>query len=692
MSDKIKSQHVGRKALLYVRQSSIYQVTHNVESQKLQYAMQERLGILGWREIEVIDEDLGCSAAGMVTRSGFERMVAQVCMGKIGAVAAREVSRFARNSREWQQLVEVCRVVDTLLVDQETVYDPRQSNDRLLLGLKGSLNEYELDLLRQRSLEARREKARRGELIVRAPVGYVKAEDRLEKDPDRRIQEAVLSVFGKFAELGSVRQTLLWFLEHELELPVQTVEEHTHWKRPTYATVYRMLTNPAYGGAYAYGRTEPTTHYEDGEPRQGYRRKAREQWLALIPNTHEGYVPWEQFEQVQLAIGENIRGPEQSGAVQSGLALLCGLLRCRRCGRKLTVLYTGTRHDAIRYSCHRGWLDNGQPKCIAFGGTTVDETVSQQVLRVVQPAAIESAVMASEEEARTRDEVLEALRRDLEAARYAAQRAQKQYDRADPENRLVADELERRWNAALQRVRELETRIDQHIHGQKKTTVPQREEFLELASELETVWDSPSTDVRLKKRIVRTLIHEIVADVNAEAGEVILVIHWKGGVHTELRLPRRRRGQNSCHTPKEIVDAVRVLAHTCSDDVIASVLNRNHVLTGRANRWARQLVTSLRSGYQIPCYKPDSEESNGWMNLTKAAQFLGISSTTLRLAVEKGDIEAEHPLPDGPWIFSRTALQSDAAGKLVTRVQRSLHPRKTNSTTDEHQLFNDIAR
>jgi DNA invertase Pin-like site-specific DNA recombinase len=289
MSEKIRAQHLARKAVLYVRQSSSFQVTHNLESQKLQYAMHARLRDLGWTEIEIIDEDLGRSAAGTETRSGFERMVAEVSLGRVGAVAAREVSRFARNSREWQQLVEVCRVVDTVLIDQETVYAPRASNDRLLLGLKGSLNEYELDLLRQRSLEARRAKAKRGELLVMAPVGYRKTEDqRLEKDPDRRVQEAIGLVFDQFERIGSVRQTLLWFHEHALELPVTTPRAETRWKRPTYATVYRILTNPVYGGAYAYGKTEHGMHYDGGEQRRHGRRKARAQWLALIPQAHEG--------------------------------------------------------------------------------------------------------------------------------------------------------------------------------------------------------------------------------------------------------------------------------------------------------------------------------------------------------------------------------------------------------------------
>jgi len=677
MSDKIKPHHLERKAILYIRQSSVYQVNHNLESQKLQYAMEERLRQLGWREIEVVDDDLGRSAAGTVTRAGFERMVAEVCLGKVGAVAAREVSRFARNSREWQQLIEVFRVVDTVLIDQETVYTPRQSNDRLLLGLKGSLNEYELDLLRQRSVEARRAKAQRGELIVAAPVGYIKTEEQhLEKDPDRRVQQAIVLVFEKFLEMGSVRQTLLWFLEQGLEMPVRNQLGETCWKRPSYGTVYRILTGPVYGGTYAYGKTEHTIHYENGEPRKGSRRKPREQWLALIRNAHEGYVSWEQFEQIQQAIASNDRGWEQSGAVQNGPALLAALLRCRRCGRKLSVRYSGNRGDMLSYACHRGFLDNGQARCIAFGGTSVDEAIAQEVLRVVQPAAVEAAVLASEEEARKRDDVLQALRRDLEAARYSAGRAQKQYDAADPENRLVADELERRWNQALQRVREVELRIEQHVHRHGNVTAaPTREQFEDLATDLEAVWSCSETDVRLKKRILRTLIHEIVVDVDADAGEIILTLHWKGGVHTELRIPRRRRGQNSSQTTKEVVDAVRVLARICSDDLIAGALNRAGLQTGRGNRWTRERVTALRSHHEIPCYSVERRRTEGWMNLTEAATSLGVSGRTLRLAVERREIEAEHPLADGPWVIHQRALETDATAKFVERVRRSnRHP------------------
>jgi DNA invertase Pin-like site-specific DNA recombinase len=590
-------------------------------------------------------------------------MVAEVCLGKVGAVAAREVSRFARNSREWQQLVEVCRVVDTVLVDQEMVYAPRLSNDRLLLGLKGSLNEYELDLLRQRSVEARREKARRGELIISAPVGYIKGEDqRLEKDPDLRVQQTILLVFRKFAELGSVRQTLMWFLEHGLEVPTRTPSGKLRWKRPVYRSMHRMLTSPVYGGAYSYGKTEHFTGYEGARARHICRRKPREQWLALIPGAHEGYVPWEEFERIRLAVEQNNYGDPRPGAARNGQALLAGLLRCRRCGRKLTVRYTGNGHDVLRYSCMRGFLDNGEPRCIAFGGVAVDEAIGREVLRVVQPAAIEASILAHEERARQRDDVLEALERDRQAASYAADRARRQYDAADPENRLVTGELERRWNLALEHVHGIELRIQQHRAAVDQTPADASEDLHQLASQLEAIWTDSTTSARLKKRIARTLIEEVLVDVDSSEGELTLTLHWKGGAHTELRLPRRRRGQCSTHTPRELIEAITVLARISTDDIIAGVLNRNGHLTGRGNRWTRERVASLRSHYKIPIFRPDEQQL--WINLTDAAAYLGISPRTLRLAIDRGEIPADHPFAEGPWVIRTDSLDTKTAQNL----------------------------
>ena len=368
--------------------------------------------------------------------------------------------------------------------------------------------------------------------------------------------------------------------------------------------------------------------------------------------------------------------------------MLAGLLRCRRCGRKLVVGYTGRESNVTRYLCCRGNLDTGEPRCINFGGQPVEDYVSSQMLRVVEPVSIEAAMGAAERAANQGHEVLAALHRDLEAARYAANLAQRQYDGVDPANRLVAGELERRWNQALREVTLLEDRIAAEAATRSAEAVPSFEDFLEAADNLRAVWHDAKTSRRLKKRILRTLIHEIVVDTHD--GSVELTIHWQGGVHTTGSVKRRRHGQNSLHTSPDVVNAVRVLTQTCPDHVIAGILNRNGLRTGKSNRWTQERVTSLRAKRNIKRYCPDRQASEGWMTLTQASQHLQISPSTLRQAAEQQVLPAEHPLPDGPWIFRQCDLDSEPAKKLVHRTrQRTKNRGAARSPNQKNLQFPD---
>lgn len=666
MSDKIEARHVERRAILYVRQSTQHQLQHNEESRRLQYAMADRLRLLGWRDVETIDEDLGKSAAGTVERSGFQRLVSEVSLGKVGAIGARELSRFARNSMDWQRLMEVCRYVDTLLVDHDAVYDIRKSNDRLLLGLKGNLNEYELDLLRVRALEARDEKARRGEYYARIAVGYRKVPGHgIEKDPDARVQHTVRLVFDKMLELGSARQVLLWMHEQALQVPVTRKDGVVAWKAVTAAWLYMVLRNPIYAGSYSYGRTVMVARMcDDGGLRRSQVRRELKDVPVLLHERHDGYIDRTVFERIQTMLTSNAQRRPQPGpsAARVGPALLAGLLRCRRCGEKLVVNYGGSRVRWHRYECARANLARGDARCINFSGSDVDARVVELVLQVVQPAAIEASAKIAHEDGSQRDAALEALRLELKAARYAAERAERQFDAAEPENRLVVDELERRWNAALERVRVIQARLDEAMAA-VPNAVFDATRFASLGTDIARVWHAATTDVRLKKRIIRTLIEGVVVDTTE--GQVALAVHWKGGVHTELHLLRRRRGQNRLQTPPETVVAITTLARVCSDEYIAKALNSSDIKTARGNPWTSTLVRSFRSTHRIAVYAPDDDT---WITLAHAAKLAGVSDLTLKRAIERGVVSALRPAARGPWVLEKAALlHPDVLGRITKK-------------------------
>jgi hypothetical protein len=410
--------------------------------------------------------------------------------------------------------------------------------------------------------------------------------------------------------------------------------------------------------------------------------KPLSEWGVLIRDHHEGYISWAQFEKIQKMLKNNVAGfePARHGAAKAGTALLAGLLRCRRCGRKLMVNYTGTRHWVPRYCCHRGRRDQGDASCISFGGAVVDAAVARELLRVVQPCAVEAAALAVADGNREQDVLVKALLLELKSARYEADRAWKQYDAVDPENRLVADELEHRWNVALEKVREVEGRLQREEERAQQSPHANPETLRGLAGELERAWSDPQTDIRLKKRIARALLFEIVADIDEDSGEVDLLLHWQGGIHTALRVRRRRRGSSSHHTSEDTVDAIRVLARVCSDAIIASFLNRNGLRTGRGNRWTQERVTSARCKRGIPQHDRERQNADGWMTLSQAARYVGTTTVTLRRAVDDGLITALHPLPYGPWLLRRSEL--DAA-----RAQKTVRPeRVTPETPDPRQL------
>ena len=665
MSGKITSDHLGRAAVVYVRQSTMAQVTGNLESQRRQYDLAGTARAAGFTSVTVIDDDLGRSGSGTMERPGFERLVALVCSGDVGAVYCIEASRLARNGRDWHHLIDLCALVGTLVIDPDGAYDPRLVNDRLLLGLKGTMSEYELSLMRQRGIAARDSKAGRGEFQFMLPPGFCWSEaGKIEIDPDEHVAETINLVFAKFRELGSARQVFLWFRSADLKLPVVLRNVDVYkliWKAPAYHSVMQILHNPLYAGAYAYGRRTQRTKIVDGRARKvsGF-DKPRDEWNVLLRDNHPGYIKWPEYEDNQKLLLENAHMKKNCArkSARGGRALLTGLMRCGRCGRMMRVFYGMGKGNAHRYQCRGDDAHVGAGLCIGIGGVRVDRTVALQILEAVSNRAVEAAIFASEQVERSQKDVIDAVERELEGARYEASLAGRRYELVDPAKRHVARELEARWNAALERVAELQRRIEDLRANSATRPKIDRARLLQLAHDLPTAWNAPSADTRTKQRLIHILVQEVVCELDDATNEAVLLIHWTGGRHTEVRVPRVKTGRYPADMAPTAVDALRKLAGHWPDRELAVSLNRMRCKTGDGETWTTTRVKEMRERLGLPNYDPAHADGK-MISLMKAAEHLGICVGSVKSLVLRGILPATQILPGSPWLVPVAALSSE---------------------------------
>ena len=671
-ADLLPAAVLRRKAVVYVRQSTQTQVQNNLESKRRQYDLVEEARRRGFAQVEVIDDDLGRSASGMVARPGFDRLVAWLCAGEVGAVLCFDASRLARNGRDWHHLLELCGLVEARVIDLDGVYDPCRPNDRLLLGMKGSISEFELGVLRARMFEAARAKAHRGELRISVPIGYVwHREIGLGFDPDMRLQEAIRLIFERFRKLGSARQVLLSLAADEVHFPRPSDGKKMvsfDWTPIRYRNVISVLKNPFYAGTYVYGKSEKRTTLVEGRLRKSYGHgKPVEQWEVMLKEHHEAYIDWAEFErnQKQLAVNAYGRvGGEKSG--RGGRALLAGMLCCGRCGRRLAVAYTGRGVPQAVYRCDRPNLQLAQPRCFTFGGRRPDEAITRELLRAVEPMAIEAALQAERRHMEVQADQRRIGELELQQARYEAKLAERRYAACDPDNRLIAAQLEKSWEVALQRVRTCEQRLVAVEQAQSSAARP---DLAGLAEDLAAAWDAPGVTMRMRQQVLRTLVKDIVADVDDATREIVLTIHWRGGQHSQLRVAKPRSGEHGCRTPEEALAVMRSMAGRWSDEHIAASLNRMGIPTGQGKTWTAQRVGSLRMVHDIRAYR-SAHKDGQWLTMSEAAAKLGVNNHRIRRLIKDGILRAEQVVPRAPYQIRANDLLDQRVIEAAARTVR----------------------
>lgn len=662
-SGKVTASHLRRDARVYVRQSTLAQTREHAESLQRQYELVERARCLGWApyQVTVIDDDLGRSGADATAREGFQRLVADVGLGRVGLVVGIEVSRLARNNADWYHLLDLCALTDTLIADSDGVYHPSDYNDRLVLGLKGTMSEAELHLIRGRLTAGLRHKAAKGELRQFLPVGFDYDDaGRVVITPDEAVVAAIAEVFGRFDELGSARQVLLGLRADGLLLPRRpTRTGRVSWKTATYPAVHDLLTNPCYAGAFVFGRTRTDKHLDEaGRLVTRTRQVPRDQWQVLICEHHPGFVSWERYEQIQDQLRANWRAPRGhgGGAVREGSALLQGRIRCGQCGRMMQTGYSGANGDCPRYVCARAkQLYAGQRSCQSLGGRRLEQRVCDQVLTVLEPAALSAtadALAHAEDRAAQRLGTFELA---VERARYEAERARRQFDAVEPENRLVGRTLEAAWEQALAAVRQAEADLAaQQARRPTRLTADELAWIARAGVDVRAVFDAPTTTTRQRKQLLRAIIAEVIVTVRTVDRHADVRIVWQGGATTELTMTLTKPGGHFRTTDEDTVDLLRRLAVVYDDTTIAQILSRQQRRTATGLTFTKARVKSLRVSRGIPGYDPPAAATapsahEPVMSAHAAADELGVDKTTIYRWLRTGFLAGEQLTPGAPW-------------------------------------------
>lgn len=678
MPGKVSALHLSRKAYIYVRQSSAYQVAHHHEGRQVQYNLVERARQLGWskQQIVITDEDLATSASDRGKRSGFEELLSRICRREVGGLIFLYASRLARNGEEWHRALNFCCHFETLIIDREGVYDPRLPSDRLLLGMQGSFSEYEQQQMQLRSWEAQMNKAARGQLFRLLPAGLVKTEDeRLELDPDRRIRDSIRLVFRKFEELGSIRQVCKWFGEEVLEVPVRDAKHSRNriiWKVPGYSILQRILTNPLYAGIYQYPKTRTITRLDAAGKlvKSAGHRPGDEDKVILIEGLFEGYISPEQFyrNQQEIRMNANMKGNMSKGAPRSGCSLLAGLLRCGECGRKLLVRYSSAR-SASYYCPGKGRL-SPHGHCLRFSGRLLEGHVIEQILTALQPEAIRAALIAEEKFRQARQQKSDAIHQALEQAAYEAGRIERQFNAVEPENSLVFHTLTERWQAALEKVANLKERHQQSLSQSTVLDEGQRQRLFELAGNLKKLWDHPHTDAATKTRLVRTLIREIWIAA-PDDHHLMATIYWQGGVHTQLQFQRYNYPDHRkvVKDQRTLTRLIVELAAICEDQQIARILNRLRHAAPDGKSWSEPKVIQFRNAHQIAAFCATEYQQRGLLNLRAAAKRLNVNAASLRKLIDKGILKARQVIKYAPWEIDRHDLDAPAVQQALQKIK-----------------------